>query len=634
MIIECPACTTRYDIKATLPPEGRSVRCAKCGTVWRALPDAVAEPQEFQDAGTQRVAEEEPSVPEVERQKRDLAAELRRQWAAEAAPRPEREEVAPGAHADADIAAAVQQHLPDEAAQDETVPETRYASFGEGWRRDDADLPDEPDVRADAEAQPVAGVAPSLDDERDAPEVAQHGPQAAEDPAENVPAEEAVSSAEPPAPDAEDVSGQDAPPEDGKVSWFGSFRRRHKQKDAEASTFAKEAAASPQVAETIPFPRQPIVAEAEAAGPAEPDLRTLEEARAAVRGVFSSLGDGRPSLAGHSFASPMTAPVSGAARDSDLSASGKDAGAPATQGLGEWREGKYDRNAWRAPEDERREESAGAADAGDADSAVPRWTPAQERSVASGDPEAALRKAMQSQFSEASDDKELAEELESHLRAAAGPRDEARAEDDLQGDLAAIWKRPQVRAPIAPAEDAYPAAEEAEEASFDPRLVREIEETQESSGVVRRGFGSLAVAAAWGLFVTVAAGLVVGLFAFRDIVADSAPGLAPLYTAFGMPVTVQPLSFDAVTYKWTLTDGKPTLLVSGAIYNTSKRKVKMPDFTITIKDRDPALDREYSAALRSGTTKIRSRQREDFDIELVSPSPTLSSIELALKKVR
>src|SRR5258706_2651318 len=43
MIIECPACTPRYDIKATLPPEGRTVRCAKCETVWRAMPDAVGE---------------------------------------------------------------------------------------------------------------------------------------------------------------------------------------------------------------------------------------------------------------------------------------------------------------------------------------------------------------------------------------------------------------------------------------------------------------------------------------------------------------------------------------------------------------------------------------------------------------
>src|SRR5262245_34304535 len=44
MIIECPACTTRYDIKAQLPPEGRSVRCAKCGNVWRAMPEAANGP--------------------------------------------------------------------------------------------------------------------------------------------------------------------------------------------------------------------------------------------------------------------------------------------------------------------------------------------------------------------------------------------------------------------------------------------------------------------------------------------------------------------------------------------------------------------------------------------------------------
>ncbi len=38
MIIECPACATRYDIKAQLPPDGRTVRCAKCSAVWRAMP--------------------------------------------------------------------------------------------------------------------------------------------------------------------------------------------------------------------------------------------------------------------------------------------------------------------------------------------------------------------------------------------------------------------------------------------------------------------------------------------------------------------------------------------------------------------------------------------------------------------
>ena len=46
MIIECPACNTRYEIKVDLPPEGRTVRCAKCENVWRAVP---LEEEPFED---------------------------------------------------------------------------------------------------------------------------------------------------------------------------------------------------------------------------------------------------------------------------------------------------------------------------------------------------------------------------------------------------------------------------------------------------------------------------------------------------------------------------------------------------------------------------------------------------------
>jgi predicted Zn finger-like uncharacterized protein len=43
--IICPVCETRYEVKAAFPPQGRKVRCSKCGHVWQAQPVAsVAEP--------------------------------------------------------------------------------------------------------------------------------------------------------------------------------------------------------------------------------------------------------------------------------------------------------------------------------------------------------------------------------------------------------------------------------------------------------------------------------------------------------------------------------------------------------------------------------------------------------------
>ena len=41
-VIICPACNTRFETAAVIPPTGRKVRCSKCGNVWQAI--AVIEP--------------------------------------------------------------------------------------------------------------------------------------------------------------------------------------------------------------------------------------------------------------------------------------------------------------------------------------------------------------------------------------------------------------------------------------------------------------------------------------------------------------------------------------------------------------------------------------------------------------
>ncbi|HUO98068.1 MAG TPA: DUF3426 domain-containing protein [Rhizomicrobium sp.] len=60
MILTCPACQTRYQIDAAkFPPQGRTVRCAKCGEVWhQSAPEP--EPQAAPPPPASSYAEPEP----------------------------------------------------------------------------------------------------------------------------------------------------------------------------------------------------------------------------------------------------------------------------------------------------------------------------------------------------------------------------------------------------------------------------------------------------------------------------------------------------------------------------------------------------------------------------------------------
>ncbi len=179
MIIECPACATRYDIKAAFPAEGRTVRCAKCGTVWRAMPNGASE---------QPVNAVASAAPEEEKQ------------VSTASDAPEREAESVFSHNSEPSADSMRSAEEDQPSQDTAFFE-RFA--------------------AEAAAEET-----QRSDER----------------------EEAS---------PEDFGLQVVPPaagdsDSGKVSWFGSFRRKNRPDDAEP---AERAASRPVSAETIPFPR-------------------------------------------------------------------------------------------------------------------------------------------------------------------------------------------------------------------------------------------------------------------------------------------------------------------------------------------------------------------------------------------
>jgi hypothetical protein len=225
------------------------------------------------------------------------------------------------------------------------------------------------------------------------------------------------------------------------------------------------------------------------------------------------------------------------------------------------------------------------------------------------------------------------------------PQDGLAAEDGeapLPEALTAFWQRP-----LPPPRDEtqasgmMPLEDEGEppvsEIVFDERLFRELEESQELAQQQPRlsePRGALALAAAWGLFLCVAGGLTAGLFGVREIVADAMPGLAPFYRAMGMPVTVQPVIFEGVHYEWSVADFKPVLHIKGAVYNRSHRGVNVPDLLVSIKDDDPGLDKEIPASLPVEGGSIEPGDRAEFEIELLSPSATITTVELQLRNVR
>jgi predicted Zn finger-like uncharacterized protein len=554
MIIECPACTTRYDIKAELPPEGRSVRCAKCGTVWRAMPEM---PEQVEEA---REEAWEPHPAEQETYNRHPDEEFERQHL-----------FAPG-HA----YAREWQHEDGGAAVEETHAEHDESAYAE----------------SSEEPEPVAS-----------PE------------------------------QPEEQMGS------GKVSWFSSFRRKRKSRtDAEDMAAGSEQAS----AEPIPFPRAAFP-EVPPPAPAEEELRTLEEARQAVRSVFSSLGNGRSPVGARALSSALAATAAEEEGDERRAVErGADEGhidsavshVAETPAYFNWASDAAPAISQREAPAEAEALSYGS---GAAESETGNWRPSQPAPL--GDSDHALREAMKAYFPAASPEsaaphQELAQQLETHLRAASVPAGAARG--------APLWNSP----PAMPAEfeeepaDGVAAFEEAvekedDDAAFDQRLYREIEETQENTSEARSGAGrgGLALVAAWGLFVCVASGLVLGFISFRDIVADAVPGLAPLYRTLGIPVTIQPLVFEGVKYEWKVADYKPVLVVSGSVFNRADREVPVPKFSIAVKDQNASLDSEYPANLGIGP-KIGAHEHASFDIQLLAPSPTITFVELELRNVR
>ncbi len=607
MIIECPACATRYNIQASFPPEGRAVRCAKCGHVWRATP--LADPDEADASEADGFAGS-----------RD-GGEAR-----------DNQEAAAGSHAYLNGGGD-----PDERRADQGDDEERFR--------------EETDEADDGRIGRHHGEDDGFEDREP-----QHDAVAAQT---GTPAEAFAPSASAEAGPDDHADG------DGKVRWFGRFRKSGKP-DRDHHQLPMAEANEPRGGKTILFPSlQSGAAIADTHAEAEEPIRSLEDARAAVRGVFASLTETRPAdNPGHGHGSPI---LSNAA--STYPGPGSAAPAPHSP------EGDRDDLGWSpsardyASEATYRGDDEGEAGAGDEEDRGPSDAAylrsraslhADDDTDPSGDPDASGDEARSLTGEDGRDDEwsaassrndRIALELQDKLRggsptadADAFRREPDETEDGAKELAASLWRRPSL--PLDKIADDTEDADRsdygtASDPEFEERLAREIEgrRTQHASPLFEeeegKRRGGLVVAAAWGMFLCLAAGMIVGFVAFRDMIAAALPGAAPVYRELGMPVTVQPLVFEEVSHRWAVAEnGKPMLVITGSIFNRAHRKLPVPLLYVGVKDKDPAADREFRTLLQTDRRTIRPGRSADFNIELVGPQPSLRAIELEIRNIR
>jgi len=105
------------------------------------------------------------------------------------------------------------------------------------------------------------------------------------------------------------------------------------------------------------------------------------------------------------------------------------------------------------------------------------------------------------------------------------------------------------------------------------------------------------------------------------------PGTAALYSAVGLGVQNQQIDFGKVNYRWTVADGKPMIEVTGQIINLTDREIAVPRVLINVHDKETTDTVKATATLRS--EPLAAHETADFTLEFISPSKTVSQIELA-----
>ncbi len=138
--------------------------------------------------------------------------------------------------------------------------------------------------------------------------------------------------------------------------------------------------------------------------------------------------------------------------------------------------------------------------------------------------------------------------------------------------------------------------------------------------------GSLAIAAAWAVFISVISGVLLALVSFRQDIMVALPGTSQLYKALGFEVAASGIDFADVSYRWTTQDGKPMIQVTGQVINTTDRAVKVPRVLVNVRDAGGLEGVTATASVPKD--ELAPRETADFVFEVLSQPEDVAQIEL------
>ena len=163
-------------------------------------------------------------------------------------------------------------------------------------------------------------------------------------------------------------------------------------------------------------------------------------------------------------------------------------------------------------------------------------------------------------------------------------------------------------------------------------LQAELESTDIARYDPNRSYGGLATVAAWAVFFSIVSGVGLAFVGLKEDIMAALPGTTGLYRSLGFRVADTGVDFADVNYRWTTSDGKPMIEVTGQVVNITDRTVAVPRVLVNVRDADSLNSVKATASVP--TDRLAPRTSTNFTLEFLSPPKNVNQIVLEFDKVR